>query len=45
MVGPLAIHGNQDNFTMNENSWPWTVYGHMVFLDQPLDVGFSYNKN
>lgn len=30
---------------MKEISWPWSIYGHMLFVDQPLDVGFSYNKN
>lgn len=41
MIGPLEIDGE----TVYENGWAWSIQGHVVFVDQPLGVGFSYNKN
>lgn len=38
-MGPIRI----ENGVPKEFTFPWNVFGHMLFIDQPLNVGFSYN--
>ncbi|EIW77065.1 peptidase S10 serine carboxypeptidase [Coniophora puteana RWD-64-598 SS2] len=42
-LGPCAIADEGKNTTVNEHSW--NTHANMVFLDQPVDVGFSYTDN
>lgn len=28
-----------------ENPWTWNTFGHIMCVDVPMGVGFSYNKN
>jgi carboxypeptidase C (cathepsin A) len=37
-IGPIRIV----NGTAKANSWAWNLFGHLVFIDSPLNVGFSY---
>jgi carboxypeptidase C (cathepsin A) len=30
--------------TGKENPFSWSHYAHLVFVDQPVGVGFSYNR-
>jgi carboxypeptidase D len=41
----LHIDGKKGNLKPIENPWPWTRYGHVMCVDQPIGVGFSYNNN
>ena len=37
-MGPIRIiNGQAKHF-----AYSWTLLGHMLFIDQPLNVGFSY---
>ena len=38
--GPIKI--TQDK--ISQISYPWNIIGHTVFIDQPLNVGFSYSN-
>lgn len=38
-VGPIKIKGGK----VSENSWSWLTFGHLLFVDSPLNVGFSYS--
>lgn len=31
-------------YAATENPWAWNYYGHLVFVDQPVGTGYSYNK-
>ena len=44
-VGPIHISGKNGSFTVEENTWAWNRYGHVMCVDQPVAVGFSYNNN
>jgi carboxypeptidase C (cathepsin A) len=43
-VGPISIEGKKGNLKATENPWSWNYFGHMMFVDQPIGVGFSYNN-
>ena len=38
-IGPVFIK----NGTPVLNDWSWNLMGHLLFIDSPLNVGFSYN--
>jgi len=42
--GPIQIDKKGDVYTGSENPWSWNYYAHLVFVDQPIGSGFSYNK-
>lgn len=37
-VGPIKIDKNG----VRENDFAWNIFGHLLFVDSPLNVGFSY---
>lgn len=39
-VGPISIK----NGTPVLNEWSWNMLGHILFIDSPLNVGFSYSN-
>lgn len=40
-LGPIRIvQGQAKSF-----NYPWNMFGHLLFIDQPLNVGFSYSGN
>lgn len=39
-VGPILIK----NGTPKLNEWSWNLIGHTLFIDSPLNVGFSYSE-
>lgn len=40
-LGPIRIvDGKAKSF-----AYPWNFFGHLLFIDQPLNVGFSYYGN
>lgn len=42
--GPLEILYKNGEYRATENSWSWNYYAHLVFVDLPIGVGFSYSK-
>jgi len=44
-VGPIFIDGKKGNLKATENPWGWNFFGHLMCVDQPVGVGFSYNNN
>ncbi|QRW22368.1 Serine carboxypeptidase [Rhizoctonia solani] len=42
-LGPCNIANNGQNTTYNKYSW--NTHANMLFLDQPINVGYSYSKN
>lgn len=40
-LGPLYIHPDGH---VQENGYSWSNRGHLVCVDQPLGVGFSFNR-
>ncbi|KAF8684459.1 serine carboxypeptidase [Rhizoctonia solani] len=42
-LGPCNIANNGENTTYNKYSW--NTHANMLFLDQPINVGYSYSKN
>lgn len=43
-VGPIYIEGKKGSFKPTENPWAWNYFGHLMCVDQPIGVGFSYNN-
>lgn len=37
-LGPIRIEKGKAKSFHN----PWNIFGHLLFIDQPLNVGFSY---
>lgn len=43
-IGPLEISQiDKGGYKATENPWSWNYYGHLMFVDQPVGTGFSYN--
>ncbi|KAH7339033.1 serine carboxypeptidase [Rhizoctonia solani] len=42
-LGPCNIANDGQNTTYNKYSW--NTHANMLFLDQPINVGYSYSKN
>lgn len=42
-LGPLALSKGTNKPV--PNPWAWNSFGHLLCPDQPIGVGFSYNKN
>lgn len=40
-IGPIRIVNGKGRSA----SYPWNVFGHLLFIDQPLNVGFSFYGN
>lgn len=40
--GPCTV--NLDSNSTTINPWSWNNEVNMLYIDQPIDVGFSYNK-
>jgi carboxypeptidase C (cathepsin A) len=38
-IGPISIKNGKPTL----NDWSWNLLGHLLFLDSPLNVGFSYS--
>ncbi|KAG8704841.1 hypothetical protein FRC11_009530, partial [Ceratobasidium sp. 423] len=41
-MGPCRI--NQDRSTVSRNEYSWNEYSNMLFIDQPVGVGYSYGE-
>ena len=39
--GPIRILENKTKLF----DYPWNLFGHTLYIDQPLNVGFSYSGN
>ena len=44
-VGPIYIEGKKGSYKATENPWSWNFFGHIMCIDQPVGVGFSYNND
>lgn len=44
-IGPLYIQGKKGSQKPIENPWSWNSFGHIMCVDQPVGVGFSFNNN
>lgn len=42
--GPIEIIKKDGQFKGLQNPWSWNYYAHLVFVDQPVGTGFSFNK-
>ncbi|KAG0698708.1 Alpha/Beta hydrolase protein [Suillus ampliporus] len=42
-LGPCSISGEGANTTHNPHSW--NAHSNMIFLDQPINVGYSYSED
>ena len=40
--GPFHIN---DDMTLNETEFGWDVHHNMIFVDQPINTGFSYSQD
>ena len=40
--GPFHIN---DDLSLNETEFGWDVHHNMIFVDQPINTGFSYSQN
>lgn len=40
--GPCYIHADSNSIYLNE--WSWNEYSNMLYIDQPVQVGFSYDR-
>ncbi|KAL2864762.1 carboxypeptidase S1-like protein A [Aspergillus lucknowensis] len=48
MAGPLLENGpctvNEDSKTTRDNQWSWNKKVNMLYVDQPVQAGFSYDE-
>jgi carboxypeptidase C (cathepsin A) len=44
-LGPLEIKGKKGSFKVAEKLIAWNFFGHLLCIDQPVGVGFSYNNH
>ncbi len=42
-AGPWNI--NPDDLSLAETKYGWDVHHHMIFVDQPVNTGFSYSDD
>lgn len=40
--GPCYVHVDSNSTYLNE--WSWNAYSNMLYIDQPVQVGFSYDR-
>ena len=40
--GPCYVHADSNSTYLNE--WSWNAYSNMLYIDQPVQVGFSYDR-
>jgi hypothetical protein len=40
--GPCLV--NADSSTLRQNPWSWTGVSNMLYIDQPVQTGFSYDS-
>ncbi|KAI8464535.1 MAG: serine carboxypeptidase III precursor [Monoraphidium minutum] len=38
-------YGLNHNMTLFDNKWGWDVNSHMIFVDQPINTGFSWSDD
>lgn len=43
-IGPLKVMGSGDGLRASRNYLGWNGLGNLLVVDQPLGVGFSYDK-
>ena len=43
-IGPLGIDKIDKEYKASENPFSWNYFSHLVFVDQPVGTGLSYNK-
>jgi carboxypeptidase C (cathepsin A) len=41
----VHIRGSKGSQSATENPWSWNYFGHLMCVDQPVGVGFSFNNN
>jgi carboxypeptidase C (cathepsin A) len=40
--GPCYVHADSNSTYLND--WSWNTYSNMLYIDQPVQVGFSYDR-
>ena len=40
--GPCYVHADSNSTYLNE--WSWNTHSNMLYIDQPVQVGFSYDR-
>jgi carboxypeptidase C (cathepsin A) len=41
--GPFKWFGDANNLTLTKNPYGWNKVAHMIYLESPAGVGFSYS--